>query len=347
MALAEQKVGLEAVGIDGSARVHWSPSPASLYEEAVRRREGMIAAEGRSCAARASTPAARPTTSSSSRSRRARSTSRGARSIARSTPRRSTGSSAACWRTCGARSCSSRTAGPAPIRRTGCRFASSPRSAWHSLFARHMFIPETDPAKLRDHEPQFTVIDVPSFTADPADDKTNSEVVHPAQLRQAPRAHRRHELRGRDQEVDLHRHELPAAAARRHADALLGEHRPGRRRRALLRPLGHRQDDALERSPTGSSSATTSTAGAARGVFNFEGGCYAKMIRLSAGSRAADLRDDAPVRHGARERRVRSRSRARSISTTTRSPRTRAARIRCRSSTTRCRPARAGIRRTS
>ena len=36
-------------------------------------------------------------------------------------------------------------------------------------------------------------------------------------------------------------------------------------------------------------------------VFNFEGGCYAKMIRLSAEGRAGDLRDHQAVRHGARE----------------------------------------------
>src|SRR5499427_11027267 len=46
MPLAEQKVGLESVGIDGSARVYWSPGPGALYEEAVRRREGMISADG-------------------------------------------------------------------------------------------------------------------------------------------------------------------------------------------------------------------------------------------------------------------------------------------------------------
>ena len=36
--------------------------------------------------------------------------------------------------------------------------------AWHNLFVRNMFIPETDPAKQLAHEPQFTVIDIPSFT---------------------------------------------------------------------------------------------------------------------------------------------------------------------------------------
>ena len=45
-------------------------------------------------------------------------------------------------------------------------------------------------------------------------------------------AHRRHALRRRDQEVDLHAPELHAAAAGRAADALLGQHR---RRRATRR----------------------------------------------------------------------------------------------------------------
>ena len=39
------------------------------------------------------------------------------------------------------------------------------------------------------------------------------------------------------------------------------------------------------------------------GVFNFEDGCYAKVIRLSRGRRAADLRLHAPLRHDPRERR--------------------------------------------
>ena len=39
------------------------------------------------------------------------------------------------------------------------------------------------------------------------------------------------------------------------------------------------------------------------GLFNFEGGCYAKVIRLSLGSRARHLCHDAALGHGTRERR--------------------------------------------
>jgi hypothetical protein len=40
------------------------------------------------------------------------------------------------------------------------------------------------------------------------------------------------------------------------------------------------------------------------GVFNFEGGCYAKTINLSRRSRAGDLRHHQALRHGAGERRL-------------------------------------------
>jgi hypothetical protein len=54
---------------------------------------------------------------------------------------------------------------------------------------------------------------------------------------------------------------LPAG---RDADALLGQRRPGRQERDLLRPLRHRQDHACRPTPAALSSAMTSMAGRIR-----------------------------------------------------------------------------------
>ena len=63
-----------------------------------------------------------------------------------------------------------------------------------------------------------------------------------------------------------------------HCSANVGQHG---RRRAVLRPVGHRQDDALER-PARRLIGDDEHGWSDEGVFNFEGGCYAKLIRLSA-----------------------------------------------------------------
>lgn len=47
--------------------------------------------------------------------------------------------------------------------------------AWHSIFARNMFITVDNQEQLRRHIPDFTVISIPSFKAIPALDQTSSE----------------------------------------------------------------------------------------------------------------------------------------------------------------------------
>ena len=96
-------------------------------------------------------------------------------------------------------------------------------------------------------EPEALVLHAPAVEAEPGGGRHAQRHVH----RPAPDAHRgadrRDVLRRRDQEVDLHGDERPAAARGRLPDALLGERRRRRPRGDLLRALGHREDDAVGR----------------------------------------------------------------------------------------------------
>ena len=63
-------------------------------------------------------------------------------------------------------------AGADPTYRMPVRVVSE--YAWHNMFARNMFVRETDPAKLAEHEPGFTVLAAPGVKADPEIHGTNS-----------------------------------------------------------------------------------------------------------------------------------------------------------------------------
>ena len=47
--------------------------------------------------------------------------------------------------------------------------------AWHSLFVRNMFMKPRNQDALKKHVPEFTIIDIPSFRANPLVDQTRSE----------------------------------------------------------------------------------------------------------------------------------------------------------------------------
>src|SRR6187402_230949 len=172
---AERKVGLDAVGMQGASRVHWNLGVAALYEEAIKRGEGVISVDG---------PIICSTGQHTGRSPNDKFVVKEPSSeqhvawgkVNRPIDEASFNGLLArmqeyakgkdlfvqdCW------------AGADPAYRLPVRIITE--RAWHNLFARHMFITEPDSAKRDQHEPQFTVFDLPGFKADPAKDKTNSE----------------------------------------------------------------------------------------------------------------------------------------------------------------------------
>jgi len=120
--------------------------------------------------------------------------------------------------------------------------------AWHGLFIRHL-LRRPAAEELAGFVPEFTIINCPTFKADPARHGCRSDTDHRAQLRQEADPDRQHRLCRREQEVGLHPAELHPAGQGRDGDALLCQprHRQSRRHRRFLRPVGHRQDHAVGR----------------------------------------------------------------------------------------------------
>jgi len=151
--------------------------------------------------------------------------------------------------------------------------------AWHSLFARNMFIQAT-PEELRNHVPEFTVINAPRFHASPKLDGTNSETFIIINFKK---------------KLILIGGTSYAGEIKKSIFTVMNYLMP---RKGIL-PMhcsascGADDETALFFGLSGTGK-TTLSADASRtligddehgwcddGVFNFEGGCYAKLIRLS------------------------------------------------------------------
>ena len=237
--------------------------------------------------------------------------------------------------------CSSPTPGPAPTRGTGCNVRVVAEKAWHALFARCLFLRPPVDELSEGFRPGCDHPRRPGLRADPNTDGTRSGGVHRPEPADRVVLDRRHALRRRDQEVGLLVPQLPAAAAAASS-------------RCTARPTsGADGDTALFFGLSGTGKTTLSADPDRRligddehgwsddGVFNIEGGCYAKTIRLSRSRRAADLERD-PLRQRAGERGRRSAHAQCRITTTTSSPRTPAPPTRWTSSTTASRAAGGG-----
>lgn len=154
--------------------------------------------------------------------------------------------------------------------------------AWHNLFARNMFIREPDGARLAAFEPGFTVIDAASFKADPGRDGTRTSTFILLDLA------RRMVLIGGTQYAgeikksvfSVMNYLLPKRQVLpMHCSANYGATKDDV---ALFFGLSGTGKTTLSSDPERTLLGDDEHGWSARGVFNIEGGCYAKVIRLSA-----------------------------------------------------------------
>ena len=152
--------------------------------------------------------------------------------------------------------------------------------AWHNLFIRTMLVrPESD--QLADFVPEYTIIDLPSFVADPARHGTRSQTVIAVNF---------------TEKLILIGGTKYAGEMKKSVFGLLNYLLPveGIMPMHCSANIGPKGDTAVFFGLSGTGK-TTLSADASRtligddehgwsdtAVFNFEGGCYAKMIRLSA-----------------------------------------------------------------
>jgi phosphoenolpyruvate carboxykinase (ATP) len=273
----EQGRSLGELGI-GGARLHWNLSEPVLYEEAVRREEASIAADG---------PLVCRTGQHTGRSPNDKFFVREPSSekhIAWGGPNRAMSVEHfdvlqrdlfASLREADlfVQDCH---AGADPVYRLPIRVVSE--YAWHSLFARNLFLVDAVPGH---QAPQLTIVDSPSFRADPARHGTNSEVVVVLNL-----AKRLVLIGGTSYAGEIKKSVFSTLNYLLPLRGVLPMH--------CSANVGSTDDVALFFGLSGTGKTTLSSDPARgligddehgwsdHGVFNFEGGCYAKTIRLSS-----------------------------------------------------------------
>ncbi len=277
----QQESGLEAHGIENVARVYWNLSVPALCEEAVRRREGLIA-EGGPLVCRTGQHTGRSPND-------------------KFIVRESSSEGHVWWgkvnrpieavhfdelhgqlvrylegKELFVQDCF---AGADPEYRLPIRVITE--QAWHSLFARHMFIRGEQHERVHHAQPGFTVIDAPGFHASPGRHGTNSEVFILVHLG------RRTVLIGgtsyageiKKSIFTVMNYLLPLRdVLSMHCSANVGPSGDV----ALFFGLSGTGKTTLSSDPERRLIGDDEHAWSERGVFNVEGGCYAKMIRLSA-----------------------------------------------------------------
>ncbi|HEX6384158.1 MAG TPA: phosphoenolpyruvate carboxykinase (ATP) [Anaerolineae bacterium] len=154
--------------------------------------------------------------------------------------------------------------------------------AWHNLFARNMFIRELDLEKLAGHVPHFTVIDMPRFHAEPEADGTRTQTFILVDFDKRLVLIGNTEYAGEIKKsiFTAMNYYLPRQGVMAmHCSANYGKSKDDV---ALFFGLSGTGKTTLSNDPERTLVGDDEHGWSEDGVFNFEGGCYAKVIRLDA-----------------------------------------------------------------
>jgi phosphoenolpyruvate carboxykinase (ATP) len=272
--------GLSQQGIDVEAKVHWNLGTAALVEQAVCRGEGVLAKDG---------PLVVETGKHTGRSAKDKFMVRDAETEATiwwdnnkaMTPAHFAALKADFLAAVAAKDdlfVADLYGGSQPEHRVKVRVINE--LAWHNLFIRTLLV-RPEASELEDFAPEFTIIDLPSFRADPARHGCRSETVIAVNL---------------TEKMILIGGTAYAGEMKKSVFGILNYLLPvkGVMPMHCSANIGPAGDTAIFFGLSGTGK-TTLSADASRtligddehgwsdtAVFNFEGGCYAKMIRLSA-----------------------------------------------------------------
>jgi phosphoenolpyruvate carboxykinase (ATP) len=169
-------------------------------------------------------------------------------------------------------------AGADPAHRLGLRVVTD--SPWHALFAKTLFI-EPDADDLETHEPQALVLHAPGFEADPAEDgtrNTNFVLLHPTRAEVL--------IGGTEYAGEIKKSIFTLMNDRLPLEGVLPMHCSANAGDdgsvAIFFGLSGTGKTTLSADPERHLIGDDEHGWGDAGVFNIEGGCYAKVIRLSA-----------------------------------------------------------------
>jgi phosphoenolpyruvate carboxykinase (ATP) len=178
-------------------------------------------------------------------------------------------------------------------------------TAWHSLMAHHMYVRPT-PAELAAHRPEFTLLYTPSLTADPVRDGTQSETVILCDLERKVGVIGGTQYGGEEKKFFFYlmNYLLPLRGAfPMHCSANVDQQGGV----SVIFGLSGTGKTTLSADPGRQLLGDDEHGWDEDGVFNFEGGCYAKLIRLSQGgepmiwsavNRPLSIMENVPIRSG-------------------------------------------------